>query len=155
MNTNEPPVDGRWFLAYDPTQPASLATYPWVLATRCDDGFHDQDWNGVTVKGWVDLPEPWPKPTGWWPPSGTIKITEITGDGWTSNGKPVPVPWRWLITVEKPDGSYDEYRDTDMANTHDEAVVRATKLQEKIGLPIVTMPLSGKVTALRPAVTRQ
>jgi hypothetical protein len=155
MNITPPPMDGRWILAYDPTLSEFVSSRPWVLATRCDDGFHDEGGSGVEVAGWVDLPEPWPKPTGWTPPSGTIRITEITGDGWTCNGKPVSVSWRWIIDVQKPDGSRDEYRDCDMAVTLEEAEARAVKWQAKIGLPIVKVPLDRKVVPIRPAATRQ
>ncbi|WP_103728903.1 hypothetical protein [Novosphingobium sp. HII-3] len=155
MNTTPPPMDGRWILAYDPSLSEFRSSRPWVLATRSDDGFHDEEGNAVEVAGWEDLPEPRPKDTGWTPPSGTIHIREVTGEGWTSNGKPVTVNWRWSISVEKPDGSHDQYRDTDFAVTHDEAMARAMRLQAKIRLPIVTVPLSDRVAILRPGTTIQ
>lgn len=155
MHTTPPPMDGRWFLAYVPSLSEFVSSRPWVIATRCDDGFHDVEGMGVEVEGWDDLPEPAPKHTGWTPPTGTIIIAESTGEGWTSDGKPVEVPWRWVISVEKPDGSHDKYRDIDFAVTREEAVVRATKLQATIGLPIVIRHLDRKVIPFRPTITRQ
>ncbi|PZQ54167.1 MAG: hypothetical protein DI555_13980 [Novosphingobium pentaromativorans] len=150
------PKDGGWVLGLVlPDGPTDTNWQPWVQVTWGDDGWCDDDGCGVEPTAWAPLPDPQPKNTGWTPPTGTIRIVEITGDGWTCNGKPIAVEWRWLISVEKPDGSYDRYRDTDFAVTHDEAVARATRLQNKIGLPIVTVPLEGKVVSLLPELSRQ
>jgi hypothetical protein len=150
------PKNGGWVLGLVLLDgPTDTQWQPWVPVTWGDDGWVDDDYNRQDPKGWVSLPDPQPRPTGWTPPAGTIVIAEITGEGWTCNGEPMTVKWRWSIFVEKPDGSYDEYRETNFAITHDEAVIRAEKLQAKIGLPIVTVPLAGKVVPLLPEVTRQ
>ena len=146
------PKNGGWVLGLVlPRGPTETRWQPWMPVTWGDTGWYDDEGCGQEPTAWVPLPDPQPKATGWTPPSGRIRVAEITGDGWTCNGKPVEVSWRWLISVEKPDGSYDEYRDTDMAVTREEAVMRATKLQAKIGLPIVIVPLGRKVIPLRPA----
>lgn len=150
------PKDGGWVLGLVlPDGPTDAHWQPWTPVTWGDGGWYDDGGYGQEPSAWVPLPDPQPRPTGWTPPSGTIKITEITGDGWTCNGKPVDCDWRWAISVEKPDGSHDQYRDTDFAVTQEEAVQRATKLQAKIGLPIVALPVGGQVTALPSAETRQ
>lgn len=147
------PVTDGWILGYDPTRAEYYSA--WMAATRCDSGWCDDHENEVNLTAWVPLPEPHPAPTGWSVPSGTIRVEEITGEGWTCNGKPIDVPWRWAVYIEKPDGSYDEYRDTDHVATIEAAEARALKWRGKLGLPIVIVPLDRKVIPLRPAVTRQ
>ncbi|MEE4452893.1 hypothetical protein [Novosphingobium resinovorum] len=150
------PKNGGWVLGLVlPEGPTETRWQPWMPVTWGDTGWYDDEGYGQEPTAWVPLPDPQPRPTGWTPPSGTIKVAEITGEGWTSNDKPLEVPWRWLISVEKPDGSYDQYRDTDMAVTREEAVTRATKLQAKIGLPIVIVPLDRKGIPFRPGATIQ
>lgn len=150
------PKAGGWVLGLVlPNGPTDTYWQPWIPLTWGDGGWYDDHGHGYEPTAWVPLPDPQPRPTGWTPPAGKIMIAEITGEGWTCNGEPITVDWRWSISVEKPDGSYDEYRETNFAVTYDEAVARATKLQTKIGLPIVTVPLSDRVTILRPGTTIQ
>ena len=155
------PKDGEWILGHVPVDPAKSWLHPWIILTwsdgaeRDDFGWYDSDGIRHEPITWIALPDPQPDPTGWTPPSGTIRIQEITGEGWTMNGKPVEVPYRWMIYVEKPDGSYDEYRDTWHAVTLTEAQARAERWRAKFGLPIVTVPLDKKVIPFRPAVTKQ
>jgi len=164
MNTPRPitpqpietaPKDGGWILGHVPKNALAPYNHPWIILTWGDSGWMDDDGNGHEPIEWVPLPDPQPALTGWTPPSGTIQIIEITGEGWTRNGKPIEVPYRWQISIEKADGSYDEYRDIWHAVTSEEAEARALKWQAEIGLPIVRVPLDRRVIPFRPAVTKQ
>lgn len=149
------PKDGGWILGHVPKNAPYPYNHPWVILTWGGSGWADDEGNGHDPVAWVPLPDPQPAQTGWTPPSGTIRIVEITGDGWTCNGKPVDVPWRWIIEIEKPDGTRDDYRDHDIAASIDEAEARALKWQTKFGLPIIRVPLDQKVIPFRPAEMRQ
>jgi len=146
------PLDGRWLLVRDPSRKYPVTQHgPWVIASRCDigSGWCDDEGNEVEPTHWVPLPDPQPEPTKWLPAEGTICIEEITGDGWTSNGKPVTVSWRWLIYIERPDGSFDEYRDQDLANTLEQAqAIVAQRWTDRYSLPVVVRPLESKVVSL-------
>lgn len=150
------PKDGGWILGHIPVDPDKSWRQPWMILTWGDNGWMDAgDYNPQEPIEWVPLPDPQPEPTGWTPPSGTIRMQEITGEGWTMSGQPVEVPWRWMVYIEKSDGSYDEYRDTFHEVTFEDAHERAMKWREKFGLPIATVSLDKKVVSLLPAVTRQ
>lgn len=155
------PKDGGWILGLVREEIDDTYRQPWAIvswgdgAESHDFGWYDDDGLRREPVQWVPLPDPQPFPTGWAPPCGTIKIAEITGEGWTCNGEPCAVPWRWVVFIEKPDGAHDEYREAWHAVTIDEAVARAERWRQKFGLPVVTVPLDGNVIPLRPKVTRQ
>lgn len=155
------PKDGGWILGHVRQEIDDTYRHPWAIlswgdgAEVHDFGWYDDEGNRHEPTRWVPLPDPQPFPTGWSPPCGTIRIEEITGEGWTMNGKPIDVPYRWVVYIEKPDGSYDDYRESSHAVTLGEAEVRASRWREKFGLPIVTVPLDKKVIPFRPAVTKQ
>ncbi|KKW93942.1 hypothetical protein YP76_04695 [Sphingobium chungbukense] len=155
------PKDGGWILGQVQQEPSDIYRQPWAILTWSDGaevhdfGWYDDDGNRHEPTRWVPLPDPQPFPTGWSPPCGTIRIEEITGEGWTCNGKPIDVPYRWVVYIEKPDGSYDEYRESWHAATLAEAQARAERWRAKFGLPIVTVPLDKKVIPFKPAVTKQ
>jgi len=155
------PKNGGWILGLVRTEIDDTYRQPWVILTWSDGAeVHDFGWyddEGIRHEPtlWVPLPDPQPFPTGWEPPCGTIVVAEITGDGWTVNGKPIEMPYRWMGYIEKTDGSYDEYRETWHAVTLAEAQARAERWREKFGLPIVTVPLDKKVIPFQPPVTRQ
>lgn len=146
------PKDGGWVLGLVlPDGPTEARWQTWEPVTWSDGpltgnaGWYDDDGCPCQPSAWVPFPDPQPRNTGWTPPTGVIQIAEITGDGWTSNGKPITVSWRWIIQIEKPDGTFDDYRECDFAVTIDEAEARAIKWQAKFGLPIVRVPLARKV----------
>lgn len=140
------PKDGGWVLGLvQPDGWTDRDWQPWAIVTWGDSGWYDDDGNPRAPVSWVPLPDPQPKPTGWRPPEGTILVVEITGDGWTSNGKPIEVSWRWQISVERLDGSHDEYRDYDFRNTRAQADATAARWAEKFGLPIKVIPLPSNV----------
>lgn len=155
------PKDGGWVLGRVREQADDTHWQPWTVVTWSDGaeahdlGWYDDDGNRQEPTQWVPLPDPQPRPTGWTPPVGTIRMEEITGEGWTCNGQPCEVPWRWAVFIEKPDGSYDEYRETQHEVTFEQAAARAKRWREKFGLPIVTVSLDQKVVAMLPPVTRQ
>ncbi|OYW85183.1 MAG: hypothetical protein B7Z20_09570 [Sphingobium sp. 32-64-5] len=83
------PKDGGWILGHVPKNADGPYAQPWIILTWGDSGWMDDDGTPHEPVEWVALPDPQPARTGWTPPSGTIRIVEITGDGWTMNGKPV------------------------------------------------------------------
>lgn len=155
------PKDGGWILGRIRHEVDDTYRQPWAIlswgdgADAHDFGWYDDEGNRQEPTQWVPLPDPQPFPTGWTPPVGTIKIAEITGEGWTCNGKPVEVPYRWLIYIEKPDGSCDEYREPWHEVTLSAAQRRAERWSAKFGLPVIIVPLDNKVVSLLPAATRQ
>lgn len=158
-NISTAPLDGRWILACDPSikYPQSFHG-PWVIATRSDQksGWADGEGNEVSPTRWSPLPDPQPEPTKWLPVEGKICIEEITGGGWTDGkGKPVTVSWRWIIYIERSDGSIDEYREQDLANTLDEAqATAARRWVDRFHLPVVVRPLGDKIITLTPKPKR-
>jgi hypothetical protein len=152
--TADAPQDGRWLLGYVPSR--AEHGRGWCLIAWGDSGWHDDAWNEVGPDLCALLPDPQPKHTGWQPPAGRIRLTELSSDGWTDGeGNPISAPWRWMIDIERPDGTYDKYRDNDMRVTREEGERCALKWQEKFGLPIVIEELDRKVLQFRPPVTRQ
>lgn len=155
------PKDGGWILGLVRQEISDTYRQPWAIVTWSDGaevhdfGWYDDEGNRQEPVQWVPLPDPQPYPTGWTPPSGTIRMEEITGDGWTCNGEPCVVPWRWVVFIEKADGSYDEYRDTHHEVTLVAAEARAERWRQKFGLPVVKVSLDRKLIPLFPAVTRQ
>ncbi len=151
------PREGGWVLGLVlPGGPTDTHWQPWIPITWGDNGWVDDDYNRQSPTAWVPLPDPQPRPTGWTPPAGTIKVQEITGEGWTSNGKPIAVPYRWQVYVELPDGSMDEYREWYPCATRQEADRHAMKWVESLGLPVVVVPLPpqpSNVIAFRPALS--
>lgn len=140
------PKNGGWVLAHVPKNAPYPHNHPWIILTWGDSGWVDDDGNEHEPVAWVPLPDPQPSPTGWGPAAGTIKMIEITGEGWADGaGKAIAVPWRWIIEIEKPDGTYDEYRDNEFAVTVEDAERRASKWHSRFGLPIVRVPLEKKV----------
>lgn len=155
------PKDGGWILGLVRTEINDTYRQPWAIVSwgdgaDCHDfGWYDDEGNRQEPTQWVPLPDPQPFPTGWTPPSGTIYVREITGEGWTCNGKSIEVPYRWIVYIEKPDGDCDNYREPWHEATVDAAHAFAARWRDKFGLPIVTVPLDGKVIPFRPAVPRQ
>jgi hypothetical protein len=140
------PRDGRWVLGLVlPDGPTKPFDQPWEVVAWGDRGWHDREYEPVNPARWTPLPDPQPAPTGWKPPEGTIIVEEITGEGWTCNGSPIEVPWRWYVYIELTDGSYDDHREGIHYVTYIEAERRAMKWQVDLGLPI-------KVTSLDPKV---
>lgn len=146
--------NGGWVLGYVPFR-AEKGFMPWLAVTWGDNGWVDDNGDQCDPTCWVPLPDPQPENTGWTPPAGTIRVQEITGEGWTMNGKPVEVPYRWAVFIEKPDGTYDEYREIDHTVTIEQAQERALKWRQKFGLPIETTFLDKKVVPFKPPVTLQ
>jgi hypothetical protein len=145
------PKNGGWILGHVPVDPAKPWRQPWMILTWGDEGWVDaNDYNPQEPVSWVPLPDPQPEPTSWAPAEGTIVMQEITGKGWTCNGKPCDVPWRWEAYIEKLDGSIDEYRELWHYATIDEAQARATKWQQRLSLPIVVRPLPSNVVPFKP-----
>ncbi|WP_312313126.1 hypothetical protein [Sphingobium yanoikuyae] len=123
-----PECDG-WILAYDPDRAEHLPL--WRLATRCDDGWRDEDGYVIAPTMWARCPDPQPAPTGWGRPQGHLRISRAWSD---------QIHWlTHLIDVMKPDGSYDDHRQPVMANSLDDARQRAAAWGEKLGLPVVEM----------------
>lgn len=148
------PLNGGWILGYEPALKAtSWSSAPWVIVTRCDSGsgWSDIDGNGLNPTHWAPLPDPQPEPTKWLPAEGTIRVVEVGADGWTDGkGKPVAVSWRWMVDIERPDGSFDEYRDCDFRETLEQAQAAADRWAKQYGLPVVTVPLDRKVIPFQP-----
>ncbi|HEX2594773.1 MAG TPA: hypothetical protein VHL34_24935 [Rhizomicrobium sp.] len=134
------PLDGRWVLVCDPSikYPQSFHG-PWVIASRSDQdsGWEDGEGNGVSPTLWVPLPDPQPALTDWTPPEGNIIVEK---GQWTrvDTGEPIPGA-AFTISVERSDGSCDSYgwREPSYAPTFDDAMAKARRLQERIGLPII------------------
>jgi hypothetical protein len=148
-----PKSDG-WLLGYVPLK-AERSYVPWIAITWRDEGWCDDDGNVCDPTLWARLPDPQPKTTGWRPVEGTIVIHETTGKGWTCNGKPCAPVWIWSVSIERNDGSCDDYREVDGRMTLPEAEALALRWQAKYGLPIKLVPLDGKIVPFRPQVTRQ
>jgi hypothetical protein len=129
MDIATAPEGDGWILAYEPDRAERLP--PWRLATRCDEGWRDEDGYVIAPTMWARCPDPQPSPTGWGQPQGHLRICRAWSD---------QIPWlTHLIEVVKPDGSYDDYRQPEMANSLEDARQRATAWGEKLGLPVVEM----------------
>ena len=140
---NTAPKDGGWVLGLVlPGGWTATDWQPWVPMTWGDSGWMDDDGNPRDVTAWVPLPDPQPRPTGWRPAEGRILVAEITGEGWTSDGKPIEVPYRWSISIERNDGTYDDYREGDFRVTRAEAEATGLRWSQKYGLPVEVIPLS-------------
>lgn len=148
------PKDGGWVMAYVPKL-AEQGYTPWLSLTWGDKGWEDDGSNGHDPSVWFPIPDPQPNPTGWTPAEGEIVMQEITGEGWTCNDKPIAVPYRWEVYIEKLDGSVDEYRELWHYATPEQAEARAAKWQSQFSLPIVVRPLPSNVVPFKPAGTLQ
>ena len=145
------PKDGGWILGHVPVEPDKSWRQPWMILTWGDSGWVDaNDYYEQQPVEWVPLPDPQPSPTGWTPASGTIRINQITGQGWTINGQPAEVPYRWEVYIELPDGSLDEYRELWHYVTLEEADKRALKWRDEFCLPLTKTFLDKNVVTLRP-----
>ncbi len=143
------PKDGGWVLGLVlPNGWTDRDWQPWVAVTWGDSGWADDDGNRREPTAWVPLPDPQPRPTGWRPPEGRVLVQEVTGDGWTSNGKPIDVPYRWAISIERNDGSYDEYRETHFRVTREEAEATGMRWSQEYGLPAEVIPLAAPENVL-------
>lgn len=132
------PRNGGWVLGLVlPDGPTDTEWQPWISVTWGDKGWVDDNDNRCDPVAWVPLPDPQPRPTGWEPAVGTIMVEEINGKGWTVNGKPADVPYRWFVCVHKPDGSIDEYREWWPYADRESADRRAAKWSDELGLPII------------------
>jgi len=126
------PVDDRWYLIQETRRGDQLRHSPWVIATRGDGGWHDDDGYPIDAIAWTALPDPQPKPTGWSKAVGTIFVC----NGWLGDDRQ-PV---WVIGVTLPDGRNDDDRDWDMRSTKQEALTAAVLLSARLDLPWVEMP---------------
>ena len=148
------PIGDGWILGYDPDL-GQKQYVPWLAMTWSDSGWVDDNGEARAPTLWAHLPDPQPKATGWRAVEGTIVISETSGDGWTSNGKPCAPLWIWSVSIERTDGSYDDYRETDGRMTLADAEDLALRWRVKYGLPIKTVLLDGKIISFRPKATRQ
>lgn len=137
------PKNGGWVLGLVLSEGAKPGSgrQPWEHVTWGDGGWHDDDGNSCEPVAWVPLPDPQPNNTGWMPPEGTIRVVELEAGGWTSNGKPIEVSWRWMVEIERSDGSRDDYRDCDFRDTQEQAAAVAARWAAQFGLPIKVVPL--------------
>lgn len=156
------PRDGGWILAHVPKNGVEPYNQPWLVLTWGDGpvdgeaGWCDDDGNQHEPTEWVALPDPQPKPTGWSPAVGKIMIHETDGTGWTDGkGNPIEAPYRWWLSIERPDGTTDEYREPWPFVRLEDAQARAERYRHKFGLPIECVPLKGSTVVFLPAVTRQ
>lgn len=101
-------------------------TSPWIICTRCDGGWCDEGGYGVEPTHWLRLPNPQPAPTGWRRAEGEV----VVECGWLGEER-VPV---WLISVVKPDSSYDEAREPLICSCPASAVERANDWACTLGL---------------------
>ncbi len=143
-NTTVPPDGDGWFLAYDPSDGwKAIRTWPWRLATRCDNGFCDEEGYPVEPTGWVAIPDPQPKPTGWRRPVGSIRIGtgKIKETGWSG----------WIVDIVMPDGAYDDTREPLLFNTLAPATAYAEKFGALWELPIIQADALSNVVDFRGA----
>ncbi|CCW15782.1 hypothetical protein EBBID32_1100 [Sphingobium indicum BiD32] len=120
------PDDDRWILAYDP---AYNSPCQWVPATRCDDGWHDEGFNGIDPTMWVPLPDPQPAPSGWCKAEGHVQIA-----AGSVQGQPI-----FVASVIKPDGTQDIPRDVKLAGTAHDIRAAAEKWAKQLGIPVFDM----------------
>ncbi|MDR6789548.1 hypothetical protein J2Y58_002921 [Sphingomonas sp. BE138] len=122
------PLGDGWILGlvHDDDRPAARH-HPWVILTRCDTGWADEDGYLWSPTHWARLPDPQPPATGWRPPAGEI-VVEV---GWFGEERS-PV---WLASIVCPDGSYDEERQPDVRTTVAAIEECARKWSGEIGLP--------------------
>jgi hypothetical protein len=149
---NTAPKDGGWVLGLVlPDGPTDTHWQPWKPLTWSDGfwandaGWHDDDGNRHEPAAWVPIPDPQPKITGWRPAEGTIYLSELPSKGWTCDGKPVEVPYRWQVYIERTDGTFDEYRDCAFLIDREAGDARAARWAEKFGLPVVVVLLPSNV----------
>ncbi len=121
------PSDGSWILAYvgDDPRPAAR-TQPWVIVTRCDGGWADDDGYIWQPSRWISIPDPQPANSGYTPPEGTIRITFQGGF--------------FNVWVELPSGDYDQWRDHYPCGSLARARERARDWSTQTGLPIKEDP---------------
>jgi hypothetical protein len=121
------PAGDGWIMALDPDR--ADGRQPWVTATRCDDGWCDEDGYVVKPTRFFLLPDPQPAPTGWRPAEGVIRIIRATS---------ADIPWlRYLVEVVGLDGKADDTREPDMGRDIEDAERRAAWMAAKFRLPIV------------------
>lgn len=127
FNQMPPPLGDGWFLAYVPGVSGTRHA-PWIIATRCDSGFCDEHGYSVDVEGWVPLPDPQPRPTGWSAPAGTILV---------EHAKIVETDDQvWLASFVLPDGKYDEAREPYFNHDRELTVQWAQEAAAPWALPI-------------------
>lgn len=123
------PRDDRWFLAYDPTlRQGAWSSAPWVIATRCDNGFCDHEGYPVAPERWAPIPDPQPAGTGWKWPEGTVEIcrARINETRWSG----------WMAHLLKPNGDFDE-REPYLTKDREEANTWAREFADRFGLSVV------------------
>lgn len=121
------PMGDGWVMALDPDR--ADGRQPWVIATRCDDGWCDEDGFLVVPTRFFLLPDPQPAPTGWRPAEGVIRIIRAAS---------ADIPWlRYMVEVVRLDGEPDETREPDLADDIVEAERRAALMAARLRLPIV------------------
>jgi hypothetical protein len=134
MNTRQPidtaPEGDGWIMAYDPSlDPKDWPTAPWIIATRFDGGWCNEQGYAIAPTHWWPMPNPQPVGTGWRKAEGVIVIAP---------GNAPAVKWSgFLVCVERPDGSDDDAREWIMEDTLEGARTHAALEAEKLGLPVV------------------
>ncbi|ARR52162.1 hypothetical protein HY78_01140 [Rhizorhabdus wittichii DC-6] len=121
------PVGDGWIMALVPER--LNGTRPWVPATRCDDGWCDEDGYSVEPTGWFALPDPQPASTGWRPAEGVIRIIRASCAQLPSV--------RYMVEVIRLDGEPDDTREPDLADDIEDAERRAARMAARLRLPIV------------------
>ena len=122
-----PPGDG-WLLVQEAPRDDTEGHAPWVIATRCDDGWCDDYGYPVEALAWCSLPDPQPKGTGWRPASGYVLLTR----GWLGEQR-IKV---WMYIVKLDDGSDDPERGGTWYDDYDVARENAAAYAEKLGLEL-------------------
>lgn len=121
------PMDGRWIIGFSSTLPDDFVTRPWVIASRYDGGFADQEGYGVDLEFWVPFPDPQPAPTNWVPPIGKVYVERgyILESNW----------YGWIIFFDDAEG-LPYHRDALMFDHEEEADAKAAWFAERYGLTI-------------------
>lgn len=126
---SEAPIDDKWRLLLDPHDDGrTRTTQPWVIGTRGDYGWHDEDGYPLYPTHFADLPDPQPSPTGWRPAEGTVEIDEIVSG---------PFAGKWVVQVFKPDGNHDPDREPLLCDTLGLARTAAAEEGLRLKLPVI------------------
>lgn len=155
FNMAEAPAGDGWILGLiDQNEHWSAKQQPWVLLTRCDKGWTDDDGHYFSPRAWALLPDPQPEPTGFRPIDGGY--VNYQPAQWLHNGVPVP-EWTWNVILNLSDGEYDWYRDeAHHAGSFGEAKSKAIKLAAKYGVPVRHyQPETPKLTASSIPIVRK
>lgn len=107
----------------------------WVICTRCDTGWHDDDGYDVQPTHWAALPDPQPEGTGWsaQKPGSYIEIVAARGlnHDWVG----------WLVSFVHPDGTHDNDRDPSFEDSPEAARATAARWSAIHGLEVREGPM--------------